>query len=573
MGTQFTRWMMKQPRQQFLAVRYKTTSSEYVASRARDATFEKLMDKYKNLLKVIAVQDLILANPHDPAVSLDFLSKLSQKLHLNRGAVAFLRKYPHIFHIYHVPMKSQTFCRLTDRAAQISKDEAEAINASLPLVVDRLVRLLSMSTSKMLPLRAIFKVGRELGLPDDFEDSVIYKNPHLFQLCDAHEPNTHNLKLVNVTSDKFTAAVENWRVEEYCKEGCSVDRAEIQFSFKHGYPPGMKLRKNFRAKVKEWQRLPYVGPYDEMAEKKRSSKAGMMAVEKRAVSIVHEFLNLTVEKMVEVEKISHFRKCFGFDLNIRDLFLDHPGMFYLSTKGKRHTVFLREVYERGCLIHPNPVYNARRKLLDLVVLGRHGLFNDDCKPRNHASNMEAESLEQHNEETSMQSQLVCSGCRSVLLYPRGATNVCCALCNTITPVPAPGTEMAQLICGGCRTLLMHTRGATSVRCSCCHTVNLAPASSQVAHINCGNCRTTLMYPFGAPSVKCAVCHFVTNAGMANMRVPIPAHRPNGTANSGMVPSTSASQTVVVENPMSVDESGKLVSNVVVGVTRGKTSTA
>lgn len=87
-----------------------------------------------------------------------------------------------------------------------------------------------------------------------------------------------------------------------------------------------------------------------------------------------------------------------------------------------------------------------------------------------------------------------------------------------------------------------------------------------------------MYPFGAPSVKCAVCHFVTNAGMANMRVPIPAHRPNGTANSGMVPSTSAamphsqSQTVVVENPMSVDESGKLVSNVVVGVTRGKTST-
>lgn len=37
-----------------------------------------------------------------------------------------------------------------------------------------------------------------------------------------------------------------------------------------------------------------------------------------------------------------------------------------------------------------------------------------------------------------------------------------------------GTDMAQLICGGCRTLLMYARGATSVRCSCCHTVNLAP---------------------------------------------------------------------------------------------------
>ncbi|CAL2252573.1 unnamed protein product [Prunus armeniaca] len=397
MGTQFTRWIMKHPHQHFLAVRLKTTSPQYVASRARDPTFEKLMDKYKNLLKVIAVQDLILANPTNPAVSIDFLSRLSQKLHLNRGAVSFLRKYPHIFHIYHDPMKSQTFCRLTDAAIQISKEEAEVINASLPLVVDRLVRLLSMSRSRMLPLRAILKVGRELGLPDDFEDSVISRNSHLFQLCDAHEPNTHNLKLFDVIPDKFTAAVENWRVEEYCKEGCNVDRAEIQFSFKHGYPPGMRLRKNFRAKVKEWQRLPYVGPYDEVSEKKRSSKAGMMAVEKRAVATVHEFLNLTVEKTVEVEKISHFRKWFGFDLNIRDLFLDHPGIFYLSTKGKRHTVFLREAYERGCLIHPNPVYHARRKLLDLVVLGRHGLLTDEL--RSIASNKEAESLGQYDGET------------------------------------------------------------------------------------------------------------------------------------------------------------------------------
>ncbi|XP_015883198.2 protein LSD1-like [Ziziphus jujuba] len=169
----------------------------------------------------------------------------------------------------------------------------------------------------------------------------------------------------------------------------------------------------------------------------------------------------------------------------------------------------------------------------------------------------------------MQSQLVCSGCRSVLLYPRGASNVCCALCNSVTSVPTPGTEMAQLICGGCRTLLMYTRRATSVRCSCCQSVNHVPASNQVSHINCGNCRTTLMYPYGAPSVKCAVCHYVTNTGIANSGVSIPTHRPTGTANSGIMPSSSGSQTIVVENPMTVDESGKLVSNVVVGVTTEK----
>ncbi|KAL5141467.1 Protein LSD1 [Glycine soja] len=171
----------------------------------------------------------------------------------------------------------------------------------------------------------------------------------------------------------------------------------------------------------------------------------------------------------------------------------------------------------------------------------------------------------------MRSQLVCNGCRSILVYPRGATNVCCALCNTITSVPPPGIpftvsllsrfeklscslmlrmDMSQLYCGGCTTLLMYTRGATSVRCSCCHTINLVPAC-----------------PVDGAAVQVLQ--------MTNGRLSIPVQRPNGTANSGTVSSTSSSmpyslsQTVVVENPMSVDSSGKLVRNVVVGVTTDK----
>ncbi|CAI9782931.1 unnamed protein product [Fraxinus pennsylvanica] len=105
-------------------------------------------------------------------------------------------------------------------------------------------------------------------------------------------------------------------------------------------------------------------------------------------------------------------------------------------------------------------------------------------------------------------------------------------------------------------------------------INLAPAPN-IAHVNCGNCRTTLTYPYGAPSVKCAVCQYITNVNMCNVRVPIPMHRPNGAPSSASMPSSSAdlpnsqSQTVVVENPTSVDKSGKLVSNLVVGVTMDK----
>ncbi|CAI0453377.1 unnamed protein product [Linum tenue] len=364
----------RRPLAAYITLRSKTTAAQYVESRARDAVFEKFMDKYKNLLKVIAIQDLILSNPTrtPPSVSLDFLNRLSQKLHLNRGAASFLRRYPHIFYIYYETTVSQPFVRLTDAATQICREEAEAITATLPAVVDRLVRLLCMSKSKSLPLRAIFKVWKDLGLPDDFEDSVISHNPHIFSLHDAHEPHTHILKLV----DEFPLchlrpAVDDWRVTatECSKEKCEAnDTAEMQYCFKHQYPPGMRLSKNFRAKVKEWQSLPYIGPYEELM---KPSKVGMRRLEKRAVAIAHEFLTLTVEKTIEVEKISHFRKWFEIELNMRDLFLDHPGIFYLSTKGKRHTVFLREAYERGRLINPNPVYNVRRKLLDLVVMGRH----------------------------------------------------------------------------------------------------------------------------------------------------------------------------------------------------------
>ncbi|KAG8092918.1 hypothetical protein GUJ93_ZPchr0012g20693 [Zizania palustris] len=111
----------------------------------------------------------------------------------------------------------------------------------------------------------------------------------------------------------------------------------------------------------------------------------------------------------------------------------------------------------------------------------------------------------------MQSQIVCHGCRNILLYPRGAPTVCCAVCHAVnSAAPPPGMDIAHLICGGCRTLLMYTRNATSVRCSCCDTVNLIRPVSSIAHVNCGQCQTVLMYPYGAPSVKCAICNFITN---------------------------------------------------------------
>ncbi|KAF0889387.1 hypothetical protein E2562_023680 [Oryza meyeriana var. granulata] len=77
-----------------------------------------------------------------------------------------------------------------------------------------------------------------------------------------------------------------------------------------------------------------------------------------------------------------------------------------------------------------------------------------------------------------------------------------------------------------------------------------------SQIVCHGCRNVLLYPRGAPSVCCVVCHAVTSTA------PPPGD------DTSVPTAQSQNVTVVVENPMTVDAKGKLVSNVVVGVTTG-----
>ncbi|WOH09922.1 hypothetical protein DCAR_0729382 [Daucus carota subsp. sativus] len=43
-------------------------------------------------------------------------------------------------------------------------------------------------------------------------------------------------------------------------------------------------------------------------------------------------------------------------------------------------------------------------------------------------------------------QQVCGGCRTILLYPRGAANVYCAVCNVVTTVPPPASSVLCVMC-------------------------------------------------------------------------------------------------------------------------------
>ncbi|KFK31519.1 hypothetical protein AALP_AA6G123100 [Arabis alpina] len=176
-----------------------------------------------------------------------------------------------------------------------------------------------------------------------------------------------NLVGLNVSIGGFVgvAKVEEWREVEYREKWLS--EFEMNYAFPINLPTGFKIEKGFREELKNWQRVAYVKPYE-----RKDMSRGVERFEKRVVAIIHELLSLTVEKMVEVERLAHFRKDLGIEVNVREVLLKHPWIFYVSTKGSTQTVFLREAYSKGCLIDPNPVYNVRRKMLELVLLkNRH----------------------------------------------------------------------------------------------------------------------------------------------------------------------------------------------------------
>lgn len=237
-----------------------------------------------------------------------------------------------------------------------------------------------MSVNGTIHIHGLRLARRELGLPKDFRESILQKYSNEFRLVDLEIVGMVDRGEVGVAevcvscwpgqrlSEMGVAEVEKWREREFREKWLS--EFETKYAFPISLPTGFKIEAGYRERLRNWQRLPYVKPYERKEVVRVRTCGGAERFEKRAVGILHEFLCLTVEKMVGVERLVHFRKDLGIEVNLREVILKHPGIFYLSTKGSAQTVFLREAYSKGCLIVPNQIYAVRRKMLDLILTGR-----------------------------------------------------------------------------------------------------------------------------------------------------------------------------------------------------------
>lgn len=337
-------------------------------NRTRDSKLDKLADNLKTLETILEVHKLMATRKRGPFVSVQLMSRWKNILGLNINVGKLLHKYPHIFNVFTHPVKRNICCRLTSKMEKLLTLEESVTRKHELDCVCRVKKLLMMSNKGSLHVHALRLIRRELGLPEDFRECILGKYESEFKLID--------LEIVELVGREENdsigiATIEKWREKEYREKWLS--EFETKFAFPINFPTGFKIEKGFREKLKNWQRLGYMKPYENRRNEgvvRVRSCGGVERYEKRAVAVIHELLSLMVEKMVVVERLAHFRKDLGMEVNVRELLLKHPGIFYMSTKGDTQRVFLREAYSKGCLIEPNPVYSVRNEMLSLVLLGR-----------------------------------------------------------------------------------------------------------------------------------------------------------------------------------------------------------
>eukprot|EP01018_Ginkgo_biloba_P022861 Gb_34809 [translate_table: standard] len=342
-----------------------------VINRVKEKALDDVIQSQKKLKLVSKVKHLLLKNPNK-TMSVRDLGRHRKFLGLlrSRRIISVLKKFPAVFDVF----EGEPFCmyfRLTPEAEQLVVEEREIRKQMEGVLVENLRKLVMMSLNKRILLKKIVHLGTDMGLPQDFDTNLCKKYPQFFSVVATDFGPA--LELTSWDPVLAVSAAEK-RAEEEAKQprkDMIIDRPP---KFKHitHLPKGFKVSRKHRDYIIKFQELPYISPYSDF----RDLKPASMEAEKHACAVVHELLSLTLEKKTLVDHVTHFRNDFRFSNKLRGMLLRHPELFYVSLKGQRDSVFLREAYQGSELIEKSPLLAAKERLQALVST-RKRLKEDD----------------------------------------------------------------------------------------------------------------------------------------------------------------------------------------------------
>lgn len=247
--------------------------------------------------------------------------------------------------------------RLPDaRLAGIHSAEAQVLDSTRADAADRLLRLLMLAPARALPLHLVARLRLDLGLAPDFPRSLLPNYPDYFALS----RDGALLELVCYRKDLAVSAMQSYaqRTGGY-KVGDAVP-------FPLSFPRGFELDKKVRKWLDDWQRLPYISPYEDGSHLTPRSDI----TEKRTAAVLHEVLSLTVGKKMEKEVLVKLGEALRLPPGFRKVLARHPGIFYLSHKLRTQTVVLRESFRRHMLVDKHPMMGIRYQYLHLMHMGQ-----------------------------------------------------------------------------------------------------------------------------------------------------------------------------------------------------------
>jgi hypothetical protein len=338
---------------------------KWVKDRALDAA----VSRERHLRTAHHLLDLVFSRPGHRVSRSDLLAEKSARRICGsaHSLLEFLRRYHTMFTL------SRGGVSPTDMAFVLRQREVDCLFATEGDLVARLRRLLMLTLPRSLPLHTVDLLRWDLGLPSDYQDSILPRYPDHFALEQPEGDERVWLRLLSW--DDLLA------VSELEKSADGGDTTCIPFpvSFTRGYG----LRSKCMSWLREWQALPYTSPYADASGLDRRTDVS----EKRNVGVFHELLHLTVAKRTERQNVSNMRKLLGMPQKFTKVFERHPGIFYLSRVCGTQMVVLREAYGGGSQLlekHAHPLVAIREEYSTLLRAAlpprtrgreRHGSFS------------------------------------------------------------------------------------------------------------------------------------------------------------------------------------------------------
>ncbi|XP_021763283.1 protein ROOT PRIMORDIUM DEFECTIVE 1-like [Chenopodium quinoa] len=326
---------------------------------------DKVMDLQKKPAVILQLKDTIQSQK----TKCIFLRDLEKEVGFVQkwNCMAAIEKYPTIFHVSGGD-RAPVAVRLTDKAQRVAAEEDEARMLMEPILVKNLRKLLMLTIDCKVPMEKIELIENELGLPMDYKKSLIPKYPEFFSVKDIN--GKAYLHLENWDSSLgVTAREENLVPEGELKDGGRGKKVRISkdgnypgpCAFRICYPAGFRPNTGFLEELERWQKTEFPSPY---LNARRFDQADPKA-RKRIVAVLHELLSLTIEKRMTSFQMSAFQSELLLPARLILCLIKHHGIFYITNKGVRSTVFLKEAYDGSNLIKTCPILRFKAKFVGL----------------------------------------------------------------------------------------------------------------------------------------------------------------------------------------------------------------